>query len=1252
MGMEWLRDFPRVIAERGRDYWRRGLVRNLEGNLDVWQADVLGTRIYEVCADLSNSQSAEYSCNCPMGENGERCKHMAALRFAIESRKAETSAAAEEKIGSQIARGYAAVSAPKKRTQTVGMQSLFPLKTLRPFNRNAETDTEDDYFTPYRYFDLSRAAGFIEVSETDLQQAREIIETDERYRFHTRAEESDDGSKWFRLLLRLSEGSRTITVFLSLGREQLYECSCDHHRCWNKNHYRNAPGDTVCVHVLAGLLLLERELAETQEIDITDPVTRRFLKSFVGKPGISRARTEQTGRALRLEPRLEMSASGVSFSLRAGFDRMYVVRQLNSFVQAHEENVAFALSKKETADFSRDRIAEEDEALYDFIRSAVFEERERANLLYETTGHRHSARFGRVSLRGAHLDAFFERYEGRQVYSDEHPERLIALRDGEVRLKLSLEPIRMGNRFEGVSLAGNLPDLVEGARALYALDSKGPELLRLPAKQGVFLRRLLSFRKSGRLSLTIGRRNLAAFYRDILPGIQRYADIEDHAAEAERYVPPRPEFLFRLDATVERLTCEARVSYGERAGVPKLRWTDGIGMYRAMEEEERAAEAVRAFFPAEDPATGLFFAERSDETVWDLFESGLDRLIALGEVQGSDAFRALRVKNRWRITAGLSLESGILQLSLGSQDVPEDELLAVLQSYAAKKRFHRLKSGMLLGLSGESAESLGALFEAGGVSLKDFVRGKMHIPAYRALYLSEMLEGHREFAAKTDANFRMLVKNLRDWRASETEPPETLAPVLRDYQKEGFRWLNALREAGFGGILADDMGLGKTLQMIALLLREKERSGRLAALIVCPASLVYNWLYEIERFAPSLSACVVAGTPRERTALLHDRESHDIIITSYDLMRRDVDRYEDLFFDYMVLDEAQYIKNHASMGSKAVKVIKSACRFALTGTPIENRLSELWSIFDFLMPGFLFPYETFRRTFETPILHGEDGAAAERLRRLVGPFVLRRLKGDVLPDLPEKTEEARYAVLEGEQRKLYDAQTLKLRRMIQGSGADFSKDRIRILAELTRLRQLSCDPAMIFEDYKGGSAKRVALWELIDSAMDGGHRMLVFSQFTGALDLVEEDLKERNIAYEKLTGETPKGERLSMAQRFNGGNTPVFLISLKAGGTGLNLTGADLVVLLDPWWNAAAETQAADRAHRIGQKHPVTVYRIIAKDTIEERILELQEKKRQLADDILSGSASGAAALSREELLELLEQRNGTRQWDASAGME
>ena len=352
-------------------------------------------------------------------------------------------------------------------------------------------------------------------------------------------------------------------------------------------------------------------------------------------------------------------------------------------------------------------------------------------------------------------------------------------------------------------------------------------------------------------------------------------------------------------------------------------------------------------------------------------------------------------------------------------------------------------------------------------------------------------------------------------------------------------------------------------------------------------------------------------------------------------MRKDITLYEDLKFNVLILDEAQYIKNQKAGMTKAVKVLNGQHRFAMTGTPIENRLAELWSIFDYLMPGFLYNYKEFAGRFETPIAKMKDQNAAEKLKSMVRPFILRRLKSEVLKDLPEKLEEVRYVRFEDEQRKIYDGQVVKLKQIIESSN-DNNEDKIRILAELTKLRQICCDPSLLFENYQGESAKRKGCLDLITSAISGGHRMLVFSQFTSMLELLEKDLKSEGIEYFKITGATPKEQRIKMVHEFNDGNVPVFLISLKAGGTGLNLTGADVVIHYDPWWNLAAQNQATDRAHRIGQKNKVTVYRMIMKDTIEEKILELQEAKKDLADAILEGESKSLFALSGEELMKLL----------------
>ena len=366
----------------------------------------------------------------------------------------------------------------------------------------------------------------------------------------------------------------------------------------------------------------------------------------------------------------------------------------------------------------------------------------------------------------------------------------------------------------------------------------------------------------------------------------------------------------------------------------------------------------------------------------------------------------------------------------------------------------------------------------------------------------------------------------------------------------------------------------------------------------------------------------------------------DVVITSYDLLKRDIANYEPHTFAYEVIDEAQMIKNPRTAAAKAVSVVKAKHRFALTGTPIENRLSELWSIFNFVMPGFLKSYREFKKDFESPIVKEDDQDCLNRLSQMVGPFILRRLKKDVLKDLPDKLEEVRYVGMGKEQKKLYDAEIARLKNKVMAEDDEgIKREQIEILAALTRIREICCDPGLLYEDYKGESEKRLACVDLIKSAIDGGHKVLLFSQFTSMLDLLEESLKAEEIVFLRIDGQSPKARRLTLVNVFNHKDSPakVFLISLKAGGTGLNLTGADTVIHYDPWWNVAAQNQATDRAHRIGQEKKVTVYKLIAKDTVEEAILDLQEAKSQLAQGILTAESVSSASLQKEDLLKILD---------------
>jgi SNF2 family DNA or RNA helicase len=387
-----------------------------------------------------------------------------------------------------------------------------------------------------------------------------------------------------------------------------------------------------------------------------------------------------------------------------------------------------------------------------------------------------------------------------------------------------------------------------------------------------------------------------------------------------------------------------------------------------------------------------------------------------------------------------------------------------------------------------------------------------------------------------------------------------------------------------------------------------------------------------------LKVQLITGDQQERQKRIEEYADYDVSVTSYDLLRRDISYYEGKKFTYEIIDEAQYIKNHTTAAAKAVKVIDSRMRIALTGTPIENRLSELWSIFDFLMPGFLYSYEVFKRDVETRIVKYDDKDAMSRLQRMVAPFIMRRLKSDVLKDLPDKLEEVRYVKFDKIQQTAYDAQVVHMQEMLtKQDDEDFNKNKMKVLAELTRLRQICCDPGLCFDNYDGGSAKLDSCIELVQSAMDGGHKMLLFSQFTSMLDIIRTRLDEQGISYYVITGETSKEKRLQLVKAFNGDDVPVFLISLKAGGVGLNLTGADVVIHYDPWWNVAAQNQATDRAHRIGQTKKVTVYKLIARHSVEEKILKLQETKRDLAEQVMNGGLGQLGSMSRDELLELLQ---------------
>ena len=563
-------------------------------------------------------------------------------------------------------------------------------------------------------------------------------------------------------------------------------------------------------------------------------------------------------------------------------------------------------------------------------------------------------------------------------------------------------------------------------------------------------------------------------------------------------------------------------------------------------------------------------------------------------------------------------------------------------------RFYRTKKVYLDLEDPGIVNFLNLLEDLGLENIKD---NEVYIDKSKVLYIQEKLKDRNLSFIKGGNVLQEIVGKLLNKEFKRKLLPKALNAELRPYQKEGFKWINEITDLGFGGVLADDMGLGKTLQIIAFLLSQKKSK----SIVVVPTSVIYNWMDEFEKFAPSIRVGLVHGSKSKRDKVLRDfkrglgikieeenlkeksYEKYDVLLTTYGTLKNDEKAYENLSFDYCIIDEAQNIKNPSAQATLSVKNIKSRCNIALTGTPIENNLMELWSIFDFVMPGYLFTKERFRERF---IL---DESNLSELKSLITPFILRRLKEDVLSELPEKLEKKYLVEMKGKQKQLYSFYVKAIKNQLNEnkSSEKSGRDKINLFAYLTKLREICLDPSLVVPDYTGESSKLTVVKEIVKDASESGKKILLFSQFTSVLQKIEEDFKKEDISYLYLDGGTSAKDRVERVKKFNeDSNIKVFLISLKAGGVGLNLTSASVVIHFDPWWNPAVEDQATDRAHRFGQENKVEVIKLVAKDTIEEKIVLMQEDKRELIQSLMDGKTmdgKGLKRLTEEEISKLFE---------------
>ncbi len=717
------------------------------------------------------------------------------------------------------------------------------------------------------------------------------------------------------------------------------------------------------------------------------------------------------------------------------------------------------------------------------------------------------------------------------------------------------------------------------------------------------------------------------FLEEVLPRLASQMNLQIPDSLQERYVSHPLEAKLYLEYVYGNVQAVLKYRYGEYSfnnfETPATR---GVILLRDREKEQSIVNTlVHIGF---EPHPGYYLL-RDDEAVFDLITGGNKELEESVTIYYSDSFKQIQVRKSHKVSYGIRKGSGedFLTLEISYEDVPKEELRDILQSIQLKKKFYRLKDGNFLLLDSEENTGVLDLIQSLDGSIRTMKENTISIHSSQISYLEEILRTNgAEF--KMDSSLFRLLKELRN--PEELPCPDGIEAEVRPYQMTGYRWMKNLQKHKLGGILADDMGLGKTLQAIMYL--NSINGSEKPSLVVCPSSLMYNWKDELENFAPGLKSRIICGTPEERRELIRMGEN-EVWITSYPLLRRDLSLYTHLAFNAVIIDEAQNIKNPTSMNAISVKKLVADSRFALTGTPIENSLTELWSIFDFLMPGYLFGHGKFAKFFEKPI-HDRRQDRLNMLNARIQPFILCRMKKDVLRELPDKVEEKYLVDLSEEQKKLYAAYLEHYKGELL-SDDDFGQNRIQILSALMRLRQICCHPRTFMENYEGGSSKLELLEQLVQNAVENGHRVLIFSQFTSMLAIIRDLLDRMGIPYFSLEGATKISERMQSVKEFNDGERTVFLISLKAGGTGLNLIGADMVIHVDPWWNPAVEDQATDRAYRIGQTKNVHVIRLLSRGTIEEKIYRLQQKKQKLADSVISQQMDFLGSLTKEELADI-----------------
>lgn len=887
--------------------------------------------------------------------------------------------------------------------------------------------------------------------------------------------------------------------------------------------------------------------------------------------------------SVRLVPVIEELDNEFSLSVKIGYDKDYVVKDIAQFISMTENGEFYSYGQRLEFYHSYESLDSVSKDFYSFLSNIVDGENVKS-----------------IPIRKSHLLKILEIYAGNSLYFKTISEDKATLRQvtrvTDVEIALDADYLKIIPPM-GSSL------LVSGVNHAYFMNEESIFTYTYKSRMEAKLFEGL-FKVDGALIVDV---NSESFIANLLPLIKNSISIDQEFYE--KYPVPDIKINSYFSYLDGKVTLKPKIACKE---------IDRNSPYIKQLLDGYLTTVLNYGLVKENKAYVLATIEEQ----YKFLTSDLTPIKAFGEVFFDEDMKTLKAKKSKHTSISVSYDVGLLDFKFENEDLSPEELAQLLKAYHQKKKFIKLKDNTILEITEDAAKEIDDFLEDFNISINELTK-----PVRKPLnYLLKLVSGQDTNLSMDDEVVKM-IKTLQNYKKADFALGDNIKKNLREYQLDAFKWLKTLAGFNFGGILADDMGLGKTLEVISFLSSDKTKK---PSLIVCPMSLVYNWENECEKWGLDCPFKLILGASEERESIIKNINPNEraLFITSYDSLRRDVNLYS-VEFRFVIADEAQFIKNQFAQKSEAIKSLKSDMNFALTGTPIENGLADLWSIFDYLMPGYLSDYSHFKSRYESLIAH-DDVDALDTLKKRVAPFILRRTKKDVLRDLPDKTEEYYYCKMEPKQRLIYESYVSKLKEDIKSGGNN-------ILALLTRLRQICITPELILQEQFDNTKINLAT-DLIRSSIEGGHRMLVFSQFAQGFPIISRELDRMNIKHFILDGTTKAKTRMDMVKEFNSNpDIKVFIISLKAGGTGLNLTGADMVIHMDPWWNSSAELQATDRAYRIGQTKNVSVIKLICKDTIEEKVIKLQEMKRELAESVVASDATKQIKLTTQDILNLLE---------------